>query len=318
MLSFPANPVPQQQYNDTNGKVWEFDGTKWNIATTSFLKTFYGTRLSYVGNVFLNNILSAIPWQTTQFDTANFFNNATPTKVTIPRTGYYRVNLTVETGQEGSGQAYTIQLKRNSQIILDELMAAFQSGVYEQTILLNVGDTLEFLASETEGVGVLQSGTFLEIELKGYTFGGSILPGFAFSGVKAVLTSNVATTTTATAVTWGTSDIAYNVNADAIGNTYWNDTDPTKFTIYVSGYYRVKAYFTTGTDGSADSYTITLRTNGTTTLETITLGAEQTVELDSTYFLIENDYLEIVVSNTENLGTILAADSLFEITRLGV
>lgn len=197
-------------------------------------------------------------------------------------------------------------------------MAAFQSGVYEQTILLNVGDTLEFLASETEGVGVLQSGTFLEIELKGYTFGGSILPGFAFSGVKAVLTSNVATTTTATAVTWGTSDIAYNVNADAIGNTYWNDTDPTKFTIYVSGYYRVKAYFTTGTDGSADSYTITLRTNGTTTLETITLGAEQTVELDSTYFLIENDYLEIVVSNTENLGTILAADSLFEITRLGV
>lgn len=318
MLSFPASPAEGQQYNDTNGKVWEFDGVKWNIATTSFLKTFYGARLSYTGDVFLTSTLSPIPWETTQFDTANFFNNANPTVVTIPRTGYYRINLTVETGQEGFGQAYTIQLKRNTQVILEEKMAAFQSGTYEQTLLLNVGDTLQFLATEVDGVGVLQPGTILELELKGYTFGGSILPGFAFSGVKSVLNSNVATTVTPTAISWVANDIIFNVNADAIGNTYWNETEPTKFTIYVSGYYRVKAYFNTGTDGSADSYTVALRVDGTTTLESITLGAEETVELDSTYFLGEGEYLEIVISNTENIGTILAANSLFEISRLGV
>ncbi len=318
MLSFPANPVPQQQYNDTNGKVWEFDGVKWNIATSSFLKTFYGVRLSYANDVFLTSTLTAIPWQTTQFDTANFFNNATPTRLTIPRSGYYRVNLTVETGQEGSGQAYTVELKRNNQTILDNKMAAFQTGVYEQTLQLNVGDVLEFYASETEGVGVLQPGTVLEVELQGYTFGGAILPGFAFSGVKAGLSSNVSTTTTPTPITWEESDIVYNVNADAIGNIYWTSTDATKFTIYVSGYYKLKAYFATGTDGSEDSYTITVRTNGTTTLETGTLGAEQTVELDSTYFFGETEYVEVLVSNSENIGSIFAANSSFEITRLGV
>lgn len=318
MLSFPANPEAGQQYNDTNGKVWEFDGTKWNITTTSFLKTYYGARLTYDGDVYLTNNLTAIPWQSATFDTANFFNIASPTQVKIPRTGYYRINLTVETGQEGSGQSYTVQLKRNSQIILDEQMAAFQSGVFEQTVLLSVGDILEFYASETEAIGVLQPGTFLEIELKGYTFGGAILPGFAFSGVKAVLSSNISTTSTATPITWTTGDIEYNVNADSVGNVYWKGTEATKFTIYVDGYYRIRTFFTTGTDGSAFTYEVTIRTNGNTTLETITLGAQETVELDSTYFLQHDDYLEILVSNSENIGTILAEDSLFEITRLGV
>lgn len=318
MLSFPANPAPLQQYNDTNGKVWEFDGTKWNIASTTFLKTFYGAQFSYSDNVYLSSTLSPIPWQTTQFDTANFFNNATPSKITIPRTGYYRVKLTVETGQEGSGQAYTIQLKRNSQTILEELMAPFQAGVFEQTLQLNANDTLEFLASETEGIGVLQTGTMLEIELQGYTFGGSILPGFAFSGVKVVLGTNVSTTTTPTKITWQSSELVYNVNADATGKVYWSVTSPTRFTIYTGGYYRIKAYFKTGQDGSAETYTVTLLKNGTTTLETSTMGAEQSLELDSTYYFGEDEYVEIEVSNTENLGTIIATDTLFEITRLGV
>lgn len=173
-------------------------------------------------------------------------------------------------------------------------------------------------ASELESVGTIETNSFLEVALQGYTFGGAIVPGFEFSGVKAELQSDVSTTATPTAITWTISDIVFNTNANAAGNLYWTNTFPTRFTISTTGYYRIRAFFLTNTEGSSDSYTITVRTNGSDVVETITLGANESAELDETYEFNSTDYVEIVISNTEALGAIKQLESFFQIIRLGV
>jgi hypothetical protein len=317
MLSFPASPTTGQQYTDTRGKVWEYDGVKWNIATTTGIKQFVGTKVSLATQVFLTATLTEISWDTEDIDTAGFFSSITPTDIVIPKTGYYRVHLAVYSGQEGNGTSYTVNLKRNATLLVDETMAAYQSGIYDLTLLLEAGDVITLSGAEENDIGRFIQGTYLEVQLIGYTFGGALIPGFEFSGVKAELLTNRSVSSTANLIEWSASEIAYNLNANAAGNVYWDVADPTRFTIATTGYYRLRAFFATGINGSSDSYTITVLKNGTE-LETITLGGNESAELDETYTLTTNDYLEIRYSNTENLGTIEAGQTFFELTRLGV
>lgn len=317
MINFPANPSIGQQFTDLNGKVWEFDGTKWNRAVVTGIKQFSGTKVSLSTEVFLTNTLTQLAWDTEDIDTSVFFNIASPTQVVIPSTGYYRVHLTVYTGQEGNGASYTVNLKRNSTVLVNETMAAFQSGVYDFTLLLEAGDIITVLGAEENDIGRFIEGTYLEVQLLGYTFGGALVPGFEFSGVKAELQSTVSVSSTVNSISWTSSDIVYNVNANAAGNSYWDSGQPTRFTIKTTGYYRLRSFILTGIDGADSSYTIDITKNGTA-LETILLGGNESAELDETYYFLSNDYLEIEYSNTENLGTIEAGQTFFEITRLGV
>ena len=317
-LSFPASPINGQQYTDANGKVWEYDGVKWNVATSESSKEFSGAKIYLIEPFFLNNTLTPIAFDGEEIDTANYFNPLSPTEIVIPRTGYYRIHLSLFTGQEGYGASYGVQLKRNTTNLLDTNMSAFQTGVYDEILLLDVGDTISVFASELESVGTIETDSFLEVALQGYTFGGAIVPGFEFSGVKAELQSDVSTTATPTAITWTISDIVFNTNANAAGNLYWTNTFPTRFTISTTGYYRIRAFFLTNTEGSSDSYTITVRKNGSDVVETITLGANESAELDETYEFNSTDYVEIVISNTEALGAIKQLESFFQIIRLGV
>lgn len=317
MLSFPTNPTNGQQYTDPNGKVWEFDGTKWNISAASGAKQFLGTKVSLSTEVFLTDALTEISWDTEDIDTAQFFNASTPTNITIPRTGYYRIHLVVYTGQEGNGASYTVNLKRNATLLVNETMAAFQSGVYEFTLLLEAGDVITLLGAEENDIGGFIEGTYLEVQLVGYTFGGALVPGFEFSGVKAELQSNVSVSSTANVIDWTSEDIVYNLNANAAGNVYWDAGQASRFTISTTGYYRLRSFILTGPDGSDGSYTIEILKNGTA-IETVSLGANESAELDETYNLTTNDYLEIQYSNTENLGTIEAGQTFLELTRLGV
>lgn len=317
MLSFPASPTTGQQYTDARGKVWEYDGVKWNIASTTGIKQFFGTKVSLSTDVFLTNTLTETSWDTEDIDTAGFFSFTTPTDITIPRTGYYRVHLAVYTGQEGNGASYTINLKRNATLLVDETMAAYQSGIYDLTLLLEAGDVVTLSGAEENDIGRFTEGSYLEVQLVGYTFGASIIPGFEFSGVKAELAAQLSVSSTLNLIEWSAGEIVYNTNANAAGNIYWDAGQATRFTVSTTGYYRLRAFFATGIDGSSDSYTITILKNGTS-LETITLGANESAELDETYNLTTNDYLEIQYSNTENLGTIEAGQTFFELTRLGV
>jgi hypothetical protein len=318
MLSFPASPTTGQQYTDSNGKVWEYDGVKWNISTTPGIKQFFGAKISLSTPFFLTNTLQAVEFDVEDIDTAALYNANTPTILTIPRTGYYRVHASIKTGQEGFGASYSVDIRRNSSSLLTTSMSAYQTGVYDEVLLLNAGDTISIHSSESENIGSLEADTFLEVILQGYTFGASIVPGFEFSGVKATLQNDVTTTSTPTAITWASGDIDFNVNANAAGNVYWTNTNATRFTVYTTGYYRINAYFLTNTDGSSETYTVTIKKNGTTDVETITLGGNESAELDETYQFNSTDYLEIVVSNSEALGAIKQTESFFQMVRLGV
>lgn len=317
-LSFPASPTNGQQYTDTNGKVWEYDGVKWNISTADSSKQFSGVKVLVTSPISLIDTNTTISFDTEEYDTATYFVASTPTDIVIPRTGYYRINLQVQTGAGGAGNSYSVTLTRNGTGLFNDDMAPNQAGTYDDTLLLNVGDVIQLLANEANSQGTLIVGTSLEVQLVGYTFGGAVTPGFEFSGVKVNLFSNVSTTATPTAITWTTNDIEYNINANAAGSLYWSAGAPTRFTIATTGYYRIKAFFSTGTAGADNSYTINVRKNGTTVVDSGSIGALGTAELDETYRFIATDYLEVVVSNSGGVGTIQNTDTSFALTRLGV
>jgi hypothetical protein len=317
-LSFPINPTNGQQYTDSNGKVWEYDGVKWNISSSSSSKQFSGVKVLITSPVSLTPTDATINFDTEEFDTATYFVTTTPNTIVIPRTGYYRINLQVQTGAGGAGNSYSVTLNRNNLALFNDDMAPNQAGTYDDTILLNVGDTLQLLANEANSQGTLTLGTSLEVQLVGYTFGGAVTPGFEFSGVKVDLFNNISTTTTPTAITWISDDIVYNINANAAGSVYWSVSNPTRFTIATTGYYRIKAFFLTGVNGADASYTINVRKNGTTSLDSASLGPSGTAELDETYQFTATDYLEVLVSNSGGVGTIESSDTTFALTRLGV
>jgi hypothetical protein len=315
MLSFPANPTNGTEYTDTNGKVWVYDGIKWNIATSTGTKEFTGVKVSLANQYFLTNTLSAVTFDTIDYDTANFYNTATPTKLIVPRTGYYRINAIILSGQEGFGAAYSVDVRRNNQSLATDLIGSFQAAVYDQIFLLNVGDEIEIFAAEIEAIGSLVEGTYLEMQLQGYTFGGAITPGFEFSGARVQLSTNLTTTSTSTAIAW--DDIIFNINANEAGDLYWDNQTDTRLTIATTAYYRLRAFFETGVDGSTDSYELIIKKSGVE-LETVLLGANDTADIDATYEFTATDYLEVFVRNIDNVGTIISNNTFFEVTRLGV
>lgn len=318
-LSFPTNPTNGQQYTDPNGKVWEYDGVKWNVATSSSSKQFFGVKISLSQETALSSTISAINFDVENFDTAAFYVVDKPNTITIPRTGYYKINLLTLTGTEGFGASYNIELRKNATNLFSDIMSANQAGAYNEVLLLNVGDEIKLYASENDSIGSLLADSFIQVELVGYTFGGALRPGFEFSGVKATLQNDVTTTTTPTAITWGTSDIEYNINANSAGNLYWTNTNPTRFTISTTAYYNIKAFFLTGINGTENSYTITIKKNGSTDLETILLGANASAALNETYQFDSTDYLEIYVSNSGGGATLIeSTETFFELIRLGV
>ena len=317
-LSFPASPTNGQEYTDSNGKVWEYDGVKWNKSTTEASRQFSGVKVLVTSPISLTDVDQTIQFNTEEYDTATYFNASTPTTITIPRTGYYRINLQVQTGAGGAGNSYSVTLNKNGAGLFNDDMAPNQAGTYDDTLLLNVGDTIQLTANEANSQGTLTVGTSLEVQLVGFTFGGAVTPGFEFSGVKMDLASNVSTTSTPTAIIWTTNDVVYNVNANAAGSVYWSAGAPTRFTIATTGYYRIKAFFETGVNGADNSYTINVRKNGTTVVDSGSIGPSATAELDETYQFTATDYLEVLVSNSGAVGTIESSNTTFALTRLGV
>lgn len=318
-LKFPTSPTNGQQYTDPNGKVWEFDGVKWNIAVSESARQFYGVKVSLSQETSLTSTLSAVDFDVEDFDTAAFYAASAPNTITIPRTGYYRINLLAITGTEGYGASYNIALRRNVTNLFSDTISANQAGTYNEVLLLDTGDTIQLYASENDDIGSLLQDSFIQIELVGYTFGGALRPGYEFSGVKVELQNDVTTTTTPTAITWTASDVVYNLNANAAGNVYWTNTNATRFTISTTAYYNLKAFFLTGTNGTENSYTITIKKNGSTDLETILLGANASAALNETYLLNSTDYLEVFISNSGGGATLIeSTDTFFELIRLGV
>lgn len=317
-LNFPVSPTNGQEYIDGNGTVWEYNSTKtvWSVKRYDELKEFSGAKIELLSEPTLSTTLSSVAWDNSNFDTGVYFDGLDfPTRLTVSNTGYYRINVLLITGQQGNGASYTFSLIQNGNIVMTTDTAGPNQGIhYDEIHLLHAGDYVEIYASESSAIGTLDTKSYFEIERVGFSMGSAFSSRGAFSGVRTYLTSVVNTTVTATAISWNTTE--FNVNADINGNVYWDPSASDKVSIYTTGYYRIKSMFETGQNGTADSYNVDVRLNGST-YESSSLGPSETLDLDETYNFTSGSYLQVYVKNSGGVGTITTG-SYFEIIRVGV
>jgi hypothetical protein len=317
-LNFPSSPISGQTYTDSNGVIWEYNSTKtvWAVKRYDELKEFSGAKLNLTTSEVLTLTSTAITWDAADFDTGNYFNlSSYPSRLIIPRTGYYRINVLLNTGPQGNGASYTFTVKQNASTVFTTDTAGPNQGIhYDEIHLLFSGDYIEIYGEESSAVGTVLTNSYFEIERVGYSLGSAFSSRNAFSGVKLLLTTAENATVTPTPVTWDTTE--FNINADVNGSVYWNISNSDKITIYTTGYYRLKSTFETSTAGSNNSYTVDLKLNGST-LESSSLGANETLDLDETYNFTSGSYLQLYFDNTGSVGQ-LTTDSYFELIRVGV
>lgn len=315
-LNFPYPATAGQTYTDDNSAVWQFDGVKWDVITSTTKKLFSGAKASLTTYVSLLSTDVLIEFHQQDFDIDDYYNVSQAGRFTIPKNGFYRITATFFSGNNGNGSSYTIKLKKNgSTTVVSNTMAANQSAVYEEILQLSAGDYLEFYANETEGVGTLLANSFVEVVRLGLTPGVGIAAYDSFSGARTSLTIPVSCTTASTAISWVST--TYDTNADVLGNTYWTNSTPTRLTVKQTGYFEIKTMVYTGSAGTDNSYLINFKKNGTTTLTSSTVSPNETVSLNEIFVLNKDDYVEIYNSNSGGIGTILET-SYLEITRLGV
>lgn len=313
-LTFPATPATNETYTDPNSVVWQYDGVKWNVITGSTKRAFNGAKVEVSTDFGVSNTPTAIQFATEVYDTGNYYSSANPTKIMIGENGFYRLNIQMLTGSPGSGNSYTITIRKNGVTTITTVLASTnQYAVYDETVQLANGDYIEVMVSEISGSGIIKaSDSFVEVIQLGLASGTTQK---SFSGARVGIASYVAMSSTATAVSW--SATVYDQNSNAQGDTYFDALSDTRLTVGFDGYYRVKSVIEAGQGGGVDTYTVTLRKNGTTTLETSTASPGEIVSVDEIYNLANGDYIELVISDSLSAGRIEDTTYL-EITRLGV
>jgi hypothetical protein len=316
-LNFPANPTNLQQYSDDNGTVWEFLSTKgvWNVLADDRLKEFSGVKLVLGSPDSLIPTSTAISWDSANFDIGGYFNVSFPTRLTIPKIGFYRLNLLISVGALGNGASYTFVVKKNGTINLTTTVAGANQFVsYDEILQLYEGDYIELYGLEAEGVGSINAGSFFEAQNIGDQIGSAQSEATTFSGLKSNLDIAEALTSSFAPVTWDST--VFNTNADINGNVYWSVGDPSKAVIYTTGYYRIKASFEAGSTGTDDSYEVDLRFNNTSSISA-SMSPNGSLDIDDVFNLTSGSYIQFFAAESGGVGE-LTTDSYFELIRLGV
>jgi hypothetical protein len=310
-LNFPSSPTNGQLYTDPNAVVWRFDGVKWNVERGTAYKTFSGAKINFTTTYNLTSTSQAVSFDNVLIDIDNYYEVANPTRITVSQTAFYRINFSAYTTPTGS--AYTIMLKKNGTTTLSSVtISPNQYTNFDEVVDLVAGDYLEVYASEAQGTGGLTTSTFFEIARAGYAMGTAVSAATAFSGVRGILGAPYAVTSTASAIAWDTT--SFNQNADASGATYWVSGTPSRFTIAISGFYRLKGFIAIT---NAGDYTLALKKNTSTILSSITISAFETTQLDELYEFAAGDYLELFVNDLNSTGA-LSSSTYLEMIRIGV
>lgn len=307
-LNFPSSPSNGQVYTDDNNISWQFDGVKWDVTKSQAYKLFNGVKAQLSTNFALTDTVTAISWDDIEYDIGDYHETNTPTRLIIRSAGFYRINAAVTTSS--SGAAFTVEIKKNGTTTLSSATISVNQYVnYDEILELTTNDYIEVCVSDSISSGaVVASGSYFEINKVGTTVGTA---AEIFSGARAKIDSTYATNATPTAIPW--DSVAFNQNANSAGDQYWSSGNSTKLTIGTTSYYRIKAVVLTNT---YDSYTLTLRKNGTTSLATIDIGALNTVQLDEIYQLNTSDYVELLINDSGGTGGLLVG-TYFEILRIG-
>jgi hypothetical protein len=310
-LNFPSSPTNGQQYTDANAVVWEFDGVKWNVITGTANKMFSGCKISLSANVNLTANSTAITFNAEEYDTDSYFTVSAPKRITFNKDAFYRVNLSVYTGV--SGASHVITLKKNgSTTLANTVIAPNQYTNYDQILQLSENDYIELYASDSAATGYLTTGTNIEMTRLGLAQGTNIASADAFSGVRTLISGAYNTTSTPTAITWNSTE--FNQNANPAGDFYWTVSSPTRITIGLTGYYRIKGEIFAG---PTEGLTVNVRKNGTTSIANTNIPSNGYGELDDIYQLNQNDYIQLLVNDSTSTGTI-TANTYLEVVRLGV
>lgn len=310
-LTFPSTPTNGDTYTDDNSVVWQFDGVKWNVITGTTKHLYNGARVGFSLNYQLTETLTALNWDVESIDTDNYFNIGEPSKIVIPATGYYHINMGVFS--DNSGSSYHIELRLNGSIEISQvLLNPNQSAAYNETQFFNQGDYLQLWAHELGNAGSLTLDTYLEITLMGLALGTGVSNYSAFSGVRTDLNLDFSTTTVATPIIWTGTD--FDTNANALAQTYWLAGQPTRITVKTNGYYQLSSTIQTAISGGI--YSISLRKNGTITLSSAAISPNDLSIIHTVYQLNANDYLEILVSDTSGSGAI-TTETYMELLRMG-
>lgn len=315
-LNFPYPAVTNDTYTDPNGRLWVYDGVKWYVDNGTANKTFSGVKVSLDTLTALTPTALPLDFDVEDFDTGNYYSFLNANRVTVSKTGYYRIDGTFYTNANGSGNSYSFMLKKNGTVTLTSQTAApNESANYDATLELNAGDYLEVFCSESTGTGSLLSGSYMEVTLVGLTPGVALTPGDTFSGVKTLVTTAVSTTANLIPIAW--DSVQYNINADAQGNLYWAAGNASNVVIKTSGYYQIKSYIGAGSSGADNSYYIRLKKNNNQFLSNVTLGPNDYAYLDEIFQLNANDYIQLYANNAGSVGTLLTSTNL-EVIRLGI
>lgn len=310
-LNFPSSPTNGQQYTDDNAVVWQYDGVKWDVVTGTANKTYSGVRVGFTTDYSLTSTSAAVSFDSELFDTDTYFTLSADTKVTFKRSAFYRINFSVYTGTGGS--TYTIALKKNGSTTLASVtLAPSQYTNYDEILELDSNDYIEVHASDSANTGTLTTATFLEVTRVGLSMGTAVASADAFSGARTKLTSTYNVTSTATAISWNTTE--FDQNANPAGDTYWSSGSATRLTVKITGFYRAKCTVAVGSSGT---YTAAVKKNGSTTLTSINISANGLALVDEIYELTANDYLELFINDLDSTGT-LTTSTYLEITRIGV
>lgn len=306
-LNFPSSPTNGQVYTDDNNISWQFDGIKWDVTKSTAYKTFNGVKLGLTSNFNVTDTMTAVSWDNEVIDIGDFHDIITSTKINIPTTGFYRVNFSTKTSAFGS--AYSIAIKRNSVITLSSTTITINQFInYDEILELSAGDYLEVYVSEGLSVGSLLQSTLIEVTRLGLSTGTA---ADTFSGARAKIITSYGTNVTTTPIPWDTTD--FNQNANSAGDQYWSNASAPRLYIGTTSYYRVKVVVLSN---AFDNYTLILKKNGTTNLNTINFGALNTVQLDEIYKLNSTDYIELYINDYNATGGLLVGTYL-EILRVG-
>lgn len=317
-LNFPTSPTDLQLYTDPNSVVWQYNAAKgaWIKFSTQTIKEFSGAKLILNANKSLTTNELPLEFDDFDFDTDEYFNfGQFPSRINVKRTGYYRLNLLLATSNQGTGASYGFSIKKNGSLTLTSDSAGpNQFLYYDEISLLYAGDYVEIFVSDSNAVGEITTDSFFEIERVGFGLGTTTNASNGFSGVKVILTSEESMTSTPTSIPWDNASI--NINADANGNVYWSSNNKPNLTIYTSAYYRVKGTLESNNLGASNSYTLTLRAAGST-LDTTTIGANERLDIDETYYFTSGSIIDVQASNSAAVGA-LTTGSFLQLIRQGV
>jgi hypothetical protein len=316
-LTFPASPTIGQQYPDQNGTVWKYNGFGWEPYLGSSFKIFNGSKAITTSNLNLAATPSAISWNSIEYNQGELFSYLTPTRFTAKEAGFYNVHLNLFTGSFGSGNSYTITIKKNGDTTLSETYSGpNQAIVYDEIIFFQLGEYIEIFATESTASGIITTDTVMEFTFVGASASTTTFNTYnLFSGVKTKLNAVENLTNVNTAIQWDTT--TFNINADVSGNVYWTSGQSSNVSIYTTGYYRVQMYIQTESGGSTNSYTVNLRKNNSSTLETARLSPNDFISYDEIIKLNTNDYLRVEAAESGSAGAI-SPSSYITVTRVGV